>query len=70
MGSKAQRQGQHVKRLQSKIKKFTKKNKNVDGLQKELEYASGKNPRPAFKTGKEVDPRVKKSSSASTEAAQ
>ena len=60
MGSKAQRQNQHVRRLMSKIRKFEKCGKSTDGLQKELDFAMGENTRPKFKTGREADPRLKK----------
>ena len=60
MGSKAQRQNQHVKRLLSKIKRFEGKNKSTEGLQKELAYCIGEAERPSFKTGREADPRHKK----------
>ena len=60
MGSKAQRQNQHMRKLMAKIKKFEKKGKNTDGLQKELEFCIGDKPRPEFKTGREADPRLKK----------
>ena len=59
MGTKAQRQNQHVKRLEKKIKKFQAKGKNTAGLEKELGYMMGED-RPAFKTGRETDPRLKK----------
>jgi hypothetical protein len=59
MGSKSQRQNQHIKRLESKIKKFEKKNRSTEGLEKELGYMLGE-PRPAFKTGRDCDLRYKK----------
>ncbi len=58
MGSKAQRQNQHVKRLERKIKKFKAKGKDITGLEKELGYMMGED-RPTFKTGRECDPRFK-----------
>jgi hypothetical protein len=58
-GSKSQRQNQHVQRLNKKIRKFTKKGKSIAGLEKELSYMLGED-RPTFKTGREVDPRLKK----------
>ncbi len=58
MGSKAQRQNQHIKRLESKIRRWQKKGKKTDGLEKELNYCLGED-RPAFKTGREADPRIK-----------
>ena len=60
MGTKAQRQNQHVRRLMKKIKKFEAKGKNVEGLKRELAYCLGDEERPAFKTGREADPRLKK----------
>jgi len=59
MGSKAQRQNQHIQRLTRKIRKFEKNSKSTAGLEKELSYMLGEE-RPAHKTGKEVDPRYKK----------
>jgi hypothetical protein len=58
MGSKSQRQNQHVKRLESKIRRWKKKGKKTDGLEKELNYCLGED-RPAFKTGRDADPRIK-----------
>jgi len=60
MGSKVQRQNQHLRRLMSKIRRFEKANKNTDGLQKELSYCMGESERPSFKTGRDSDPRLKK----------
>jgi len=60
MGSKLQRQNQHVKRLESKIRRWKKKNKNTDGLEKELDYCTGGTDRPEFATGRDCDPRLKK----------
>ena len=60
MGTKAQRQNQHMRRLMSKIRKFEKKGRNTEGLKKELKYVSGEQTRPEFKTGRETDPRLKK----------
>ena len=59
MGSKAQRQNQHAKFLEKKIRKFQKKGKCTKGLTKELGYAMGES-RSEFKTGREADPRLKK----------
>ena len=59
MGSKAQRQNQHVKRLERKIRQFQAKGQSTEKLEKELGYAKG-GARPEFKTGREADPRVKK----------
>lgn len=59
MGTKAQRQNQHTKRLESKIRRFKKKGKSTEGLEKELGYMMGED-RPEFKTGRDTDPRLKK----------
>ena len=59
MGSKAQRQNQHVRRLEAKIKRFKKQGKKTEGMEKELGFCLG-DERPAFKTGREADPRFKK----------
>jgi hypothetical protein len=59
MGSKPQRQNQHIKRLEAKIKKFKKKGRSVEGLEKELGYMLGES-RPTFPTGRDVDSRLKK----------
>ena len=59
MGSKAQRQNQHVKRLEKKMRKFQKAGKCTKALTKELGYMMGE-PRSDFKTGREADPRLKK----------
>ena len=59
MGSKSQRQNQHIKRLEAKIKKFKKRNLSIEGLEKELGYMLGE-ARPAFKTGRDCDSRHKK----------
>jgi hypothetical protein len=59
MGSKAQRQNQHMRRINSKIRKFKKKGKSVEKLEKELAYMLGEE-RPTFRTGREADPRLKK----------
>ena len=60
MGSKAQRQNQHVRRLMKKIKRFEAKGKSTEGLTKELSYCMGETDRPEFKTGRDCDPRLKK----------
>ena len=60
MGSKAQRQNQHVRRLMKKIKKFAAKGKSTKGLTKELSYCMGEEDRPEFKSGRDADPRLKK----------
>ena len=58
-GSKSQRQNQHVRRLNMKIKKFQAKGKDTTGLEKELGYMMGDD-RPTFKTGREADIRLRK----------
>ena len=60
MGSKSQRQNQHLRRLMAKIRKFEKRGKSTDGLKRELAYAMGDEARPEFKTGREADPRLKR----------
>jgi len=59
MGSKTQRQNQHVKRLEKKMRKFQKAGRCTKGLTKELGYVMGE-PRLEHKTGKAADPRLKK----------
>jgi len=59
MGSKAERQNQHIKRLIAKIKKFKAKGRATEGLEKELGYMEGGD-RQSFKTGRDADPRYKK----------
>ena len=60
MGSKAQKQNQHVQRLTKKIERFKKKGRKTEGLEKELAYTLGDTPRPPFATGQAADPRHKK----------
>ena len=60
MGSKSQRQNQHMKKLMAKIKRFENNGKSTEGLKKELDYVMGETSRPSFKTGREADPRHKK----------
>lgn len=60
MGSKAQRQNQHIKRIEKKIKKKEKRGLPTDKLEQELEYLLGGAERPPFKTGRDADPRLKK----------
>ena len=60
MGSKAQRQNQHVRRVMSKIRKFEKRGKATLKLEKELEYCLGGKERPKHKTGRESDARLKR----------
>ena len=52
MGSKAQRQNQHLRRLMSKVHRFKEANKSTVGLEKELAFCMGDADRPAFKTVK------------------
>lgn len=59
MGSKLQRQNQHTKRLERKIRQFQSKDKNTEKLEKELGFSQG-GTRPEFRTGRDADPRVKK----------
>ena len=58
MGTKAQRQNKHVRRLSMKIKKFKEKGKSIVGLEKELGYCMGED-RPKFKTGRDADARIR-----------
>ena len=58
-GSKPQRQNQHMRRLNMKIKRFKAKGKDTTGLEKELGYVMGET-RPTFKTGRDADVRLKK----------
>lgn len=69
MGSKAQRQNQHIKRLERKIRQYKARNEKMgpDGkqlstekLEKELGYAKGGARPTDFRTGRDADPRVKK----------
>ena len=59
MGSKAQRQNQHVRRLSNKIKRHKAKGWDPTKMEKELGYCMGET-RPEFKTGKDADSRFKK----------
>ncbi len=56
--SKASRQKKHVKRLERKVRVFTKREWDASGLQKELGYCMGDD-RPVFKTGRAADKRWK-----------
>ena len=58
MGSKAQRQNKHMKRLEKKIRQWNKKGKKTDGLEKELNYCLVED-RLAHQTGREADQRFK-----------
>ena len=60
MGSKAQRQNQHVRRLLNKIARFKKKGKETSHMEKELAYCVGDKDRPSHATGQAADPRMKK----------
>ena len=60
MGSKAQRQNQHVRRLMNKIARFKKNGKDVSRMEKELAYCTGGKDRPPYATGQSADPRMKK----------
>ena len=60
MGSKAQRQNQHLRRLMSKADRFKKAGKSTAGLEREIAFVTKDSERPAFKTGREADPRLKK----------
>jgi hypothetical protein len=44
-------EGPHIAAIRKKIRKFEKKGWDTTGLQRELEYALGKQDRPSFKTG-------------------
>ena len=67
MGSKAQRQNQHLRRLMMKKKRHEKRGWNTDGLDREIAYVSGDKERPAFKTGRVADNRMKRYTSESEE---
>ena len=55
MGSKSQRQNQHVRRLMKKIEKFKKKGKRTEGLERDLAYCTGDADRPAFKQAQKLE---------------
>jgi hypothetical protein len=59
MGSKAQRQNQHIRHLNSKINRHKAKGWDTTKMEKELGYCMGE-ARPEFKTGKAADPHFKK----------
>ena len=59
-GSKSQRQNQHMRNLMSKIKKFERQGKSVEGLKKELSYVVGEEDHPPFRTGRDADPKLKR----------
>ena len=60
-GSKPQRQNQHMRKLMSKIKRHSARGLDVSKMEKELAYCVGDSERPEFKTGRDADPRLKKS---------
>ena len=60
MGTKAQRQNQHLRRLMNKITRLKKKGKDVSRMEKELAYCAGDKKRPVHATGQQADPRFKK----------
>lgn len=61
MGSKLERQNQHQRRLMMKIARHKKRGLNTDGLEKELAFSAGEKTRPEFASGRDSDPRYKKS---------
>ena len=56
-GSKSQCQNKHARRLMMKIARHTKREGNVDGLERELARTLGGEKRSAFKTGRSADKR-------------
>lgn len=60
MGSKLQRQNRHQRRLMAKIKRWNAKGKVTTKLEKELRYSTGELERPAFRSGRASDPRIKR----------
>lgn len=60
MGSKAQRQNQHLRRLMTKMARHEKRGWNTDGLAREIAYVSGEKERPAHDTGRVADERMKR----------
>ena len=63
MGSKLQRQNQHIRRLTSKIKRHKKRGWSTEKMEKELSYCTGDSDRPSFNTGAIADARNKRRSS-------
>jgi len=63
MGSKIQRKNKYITKLSAKIRKFKKKGKCIEGLEKELSYLNGDLDRPSFKTGSDADNRGRKNRS-------
>jgi hypothetical protein len=57
--SKESRQRKHIRRIERKVRVFTKREWDASGLQKELSYCTGKVKRPEIKTGRVADKRVK-----------
>jgi hypothetical protein len=60
MGSKVQRQNQHLRRLMMKKTRHEKRGWNTDGLTREIAYVSGEKERPAHNTGRVADERMKR----------
>ena len=65
MGSKLQRQNQHIRRLTSKIKRHKKRGWSTERMEKELSYCTGETKRPDFNTGGIADARNKRKSASS-----
>ena len=65
MGSKLQRQNKHQRRLMAKINRWNAKGKVTTKLEKELSYNTGETERPAFRSGRASDPRLKRQKSES-----
>lgn len=59
MGSKAQRQNQHLRRLTMKVARHEGRGWNTDGLKREIARMEGAD-RKAHLTGREADPRFGK----------
>ena len=59
MGSKLQRQNQHLRRLTMKVARHEKRGLNTDGLKREIARMEGAE-RKAHATGRDVDPRYGK----------
>ena len=60
MGSKAQRQNQHLRHLMMKKNRHDKRGWNTDGIAREIAYVSGEKERPAHSTGRVADERMKR----------
>ena len=52
--SKASKKHQYIRKLKYKIRRRERLGMSVEGLKKELAYATGETPRPPFKTGPEA----------------